>query len=180
MPLDVKAAVAGAFLELVRRKSADKITAQDLVEACGISRQTFYYHFRDIVDVMEWAARQAGERILEKSLQALSPQEALETFVSFTVESWYLIERMLSSQRRDAMERIMVRSVRGYLEDLLSRRQGGPALVREDWETTLDFYAFGVTGLLLKNCGRRDLDQRRLADQLYRLLSERMLHPQKD
>ena len=53
MPLDVKAAVADALLELIRRKDADKITVKDLVEVCGISRQTFYYHFKDIVDVVE-------------------------------------------------------------------------------------------------------------------------------
>ena len=180
MPLDVKSAVADALMDMLTRRGADKITVKDLVEACGISRQTFYYHFRDITDVVEWAARRAGERILAESLQAAVPQEALGRFVSFTVESWHLIRRLLTSQRRDAMERIMLQSVRGYLEDLLSRRQGGPALNREDWEAMLDFYACGVTGLLLKNCGRQDLDQARLADQLYRLLSERMLHPAAD
>ena len=62
MPLDVKTAVADAFQELLARKDVDKITVKDLVEACGISRQTFYYHFRDIVDVMEWKARREMER----------------------------------------------------------------------------------------------------------------------
>ena len=177
MPLDVKSAVASALAEMMKHRSVDKITVKDLVEACGISRQTFYYHFRDITDVVEWAAQQAGQRVLAESLQANTPQAAVQRFVSFTVESWPLIQRMLSSQRRDAMERIMLQSVRGYLEDLMAQRQDGPALNREDWETTLDFYACGVIGLLLKNCCRRDLDQGRLADQLYRLLSERMLHP---
>ena len=179
MPLDVKSAVAAALAEMIKHRSADKITVKDLVEECGISRQTFYYHFRDITDVMEWAAQQAGQRVLAESLQAASPQEALGRFVSFTVESWPLIRRMLASQRRDAMERIMLQSVRGYLQDLMERRQGGPALSREDWEAMLDFYACGVTGLLLKHCGRRDLDQAQLADQICRLLSEQMLHPPK-
>ena len=62
MPLDVKSAVADALMEMITRRGADKITVKDLVEACGISRQTFYYHFRDITDVVEWAARRAGER----------------------------------------------------------------------------------------------------------------------
>ena len=179
MPLDVKSAVADALMEMITRRGADKITVKDLVEACGISRQTFYYHFRDITDVVEWAAHRAGERILEESLRAQSPQEALRQFVGFTADSWLLIQRLLCSQRRDAMERIMLQSVRGYLQDLMERRQGGPALSREDWEAMLDFYACGVTGLLLKHCGRRDLDQAQLADQICRLLSEQRLHPPK-
>lgn len=73
MPLDVKAAVADALLELIRRKDADKITVKDLVEVCGISRQTFYYHFKDIVDVVEWAAQQGVQRLVRKSLNAATP-----------------------------------------------------------------------------------------------------------
>ena len=177
---DMKKQIADTFSGLLEKENIDKITVTRLIEECHISRQTFYYHFRDITDVVEWAARRAGERILEESRRAQSPQEALRQFVGFSADSWLLIPRLLCSQRRDAMERIMLQSVRGYLEDLLSRRQGGPALNREDWEAMLDFYACGVTGLLLKNCGRQDLDQARLADQLYRLLSERMLHPAAD
>ena len=55
VPLDVKAAVADALLELIRRKDADKITVKDLVEVCGISRQTFYYHLRTLW--MWWSGR---------------------------------------------------------------------------------------------------------------------------
>jgi len=76
VPLDVKAAVADALLELIRRKDADKITVKDLVEVCGISRQTFYYHFKDIVDVVEWAAQQGVQRLVHESLNAATPQEA--------------------------------------------------------------------------------------------------------
>lgn len=108
MPVDVKGAVAAAFLEMAARKDVDKITVKDLVEACGISRQTFYYHFRDIVDVLEWTARQGVERLLAQSLKASSPREALGRFVDFAAESQPMVRRLLNSQRREAMERIMV------------------------------------------------------------------------
>ena len=97
MPLDVKAAVADALLELIRRKDADKITVKDLVEVCGISRQTFYYHFKDIVDVVEWAAQQGVQRLVRESLNAATPQEALGVFVDFAVESQPLVQRLSGS-----------------------------------------------------------------------------------
>lgn len=128
MPLDVKAAVADALLELIRRKDADKITVKDLVEVCGISRQTFYYHFKDIVDVVEWAAQQGVQRLVRESLNAATPQEALGVFVDFAVESQPLVQRLLNSQRREAIERIMVDATRTYLADSLRERRGTPAL----------------------------------------------------
>ena len=53
MPIDMKSVIAEAFKDMVRRGNADKITVKALIEECHISRQTFYYHFQDILDVME-------------------------------------------------------------------------------------------------------------------------------
>ena len=53
MPANMKAMIAETFFSMARGKSMDKITVTDLVERCKISRQTFYYHFKDIMDVLE-------------------------------------------------------------------------------------------------------------------------------
>lgn len=67
----------------------------------------------------------------------------------------------------------MVDATRTYLADSLRERRGTPALRAGDWKIALDFYAYGMTGLLLENCRQRDLDRQELADQLFRLLSRR-------
>ena len=53
---DMKILIAEAFIDLLEKESIDKITVKQLIEECHISRQTFYYHFRDIMDVLEWAS----------------------------------------------------------------------------------------------------------------------------
>ena len=60
MPVDMKAVIAGTYLQLVQHGNVDKITVKALIDACHISRQTFYYHFRDIMDVLEWSIQRAG------------------------------------------------------------------------------------------------------------------------
>lgn len=74
MALDMKAAIAESFNSLVRQRGIDKVTVKAVIEDCGISRQTFYYHFQDIMDVVEWCARQDVERMVERSLAAASPR----------------------------------------------------------------------------------------------------------
>ena len=69
MPIDMKLVISGQFKELVRRGNVDKITVTALIEECHISRQTFYYHFQDINDVMEWSVRRETEQLLRKSLE---------------------------------------------------------------------------------------------------------------
>ena len=43
----------------------DKITISDLTEDCGISRMAFYYHFRDIYDLVEWVCLEDAARALQ-------------------------------------------------------------------------------------------------------------------
>ena len=59
MAVNMKSMIAETFMALSKTKDVDKITVMDLVKACHISRQTFYYHFQDILEVIEWSMQQA-------------------------------------------------------------------------------------------------------------------------
>ena len=65
-----KEALAKAFAELLEKRSIDKVTVKDIVAACGVNRQTFYYHFRDIYDLMEWALTAEIEKYTRQHLSA--------------------------------------------------------------------------------------------------------------
>ena len=43
----------------------DKITINDLTTDCGISRMAFYYHFKDIYDLVEWVCVEDGKSELK-------------------------------------------------------------------------------------------------------------------
>ena len=49
-----KLALEKSLKHLLLKKPLDKITINDLTTDCGISRMTFYYHFKDIYDLVEW------------------------------------------------------------------------------------------------------------------------------
>ena len=131
-----KRALEASLKKLLLERPLDKITVTDIAEDCGINRMTFYYHFKDIVDVVEWAAQQGVQRLVRERLNAATPQEALGVFVDFAVESQPLVQRLLNSQRREAIERIMVDATRTYLADSLSggeRPPSGPGTGRLPW-----------------------------------------------
>ncbi len=60
-----KLALEASLKELLRTKPIDRITINDLTEDCGISRMAFYYHFKDIYDLIEWACLEDGKRALQ-------------------------------------------------------------------------------------------------------------------
>lgn len=49
-----KDAIANAFKELMKIKSFDKISISDITNICKLNRQTFYYHFQDKYELMNW------------------------------------------------------------------------------------------------------------------------------
>ena len=54
MAIDIKSIIADAFLHLCRERSLNKITIADIQEASGVSRQTFYNHFKDKYDLIRY------------------------------------------------------------------------------------------------------------------------------
>ena len=55
-----KRALEQSLKNLSLKKPLNKITINDITEDCGISRRTFYYHFQDIYDLVEWCCREYG------------------------------------------------------------------------------------------------------------------------
>lgn len=49
-----KNALAAAVKELMQQKPFAKISVGDICEQCGMSRKSFYYHFRDKYDLVNW------------------------------------------------------------------------------------------------------------------------------
>ena len=61
-----KQALANSLQNLLKKNPLDKITVKELVEDCGVNRQTFYYHFQDIYDLLDWVfTREAEDAIAE-------------------------------------------------------------------------------------------------------------------
>ena len=53
-----KGKMAEAFKELVCKKSFQKITISDIAKESAMTRENFYYHFRDKFDIMHWIFEQ--------------------------------------------------------------------------------------------------------------------------
>lgn len=60
-----KQALEASLKRLLLQKPLTKITIADITEDCGVSRMTFYYHFQDIYDLVEWACFEDASRALD-------------------------------------------------------------------------------------------------------------------
>lgn len=88
----MKSVIADTFMALSKTKDVDKITVMDLVKACHISRQTFYYHFQDILEVIEWSVQQAFQEILIRKMETDTPEETIRIFIESSSEAGVLLK----------------------------------------------------------------------------------------
>lgn len=175
MPVDMKKMIADTYMQLAQHKSIDKITVKDLVDACNISRQTFYYHFQDVLEVLEWRIEQDISTTLTRSMKAESPKEATEIFVSACLASRKTFDRLMQSKRRAELERLMVKSVRSYFSELFGRKGVLQELNRSDSDALINFYTFGLVGLILESGENEEVNVDRLVGQIQRIVSGEMV-----
>ena len=72
-----KSALADAMKKLMVRKSFAKISISDLCEECGLNRKSFYYHFKDIYDLVEWVCLEESRGALQGKKTYATWQEGL-------------------------------------------------------------------------------------------------------
>lgn len=141
MPVDMKSLIGNTFEEMMEYKSIDKITIKDLVDACNISRQAFYYHFRDIMDVVKYKFEKDMRTVLANSLNTSSLEEALQIFILKIGKRKTIIQKQVISQRK------------------------------EEIAVIVDFYSCGITTFLLKQYEKEQVDEKKLAYELSKIIS---------
>ena len=60
-----KLILSKSLKKLLSKKPLNKITVKDIVSDCKLTRQTFYYHFQDIFELLDWTYKNEIGRILE-------------------------------------------------------------------------------------------------------------------
>ena len=91
MPADAaenrtKQRLSRALKELLRKKPLDQIRVRELTELCGLRRQSFYYHFKDVYDLFDWSVRQERELLLRRQDDFLTFQGAVWDLLDYTAE----------------------------------------------------------------------------------------------
>lgn len=163
--------MAEALKNLLSKSTLDKITVKEITDSCGVKRQTFYYHFKDIYDLLEWTFLQEGEQIVDRDRLCETWQDVyLEVFryieknKNFTINAY-------NSVGREHLERFLYRIVYDLIDRFLRQLDKAEKIKKEDRHFICDFYKFGLVGIILEwlGTGMKD-DPEVLTGKLTRLL----------
>lgn len=146
-----KEAIHLALRDLLQEKKLDDITVTEVVERCGISRQTFYYHFRDLYEVVEWRFLALSEEMQDYLIQADRNDRrlALELIVEKMRENKNLMLNIYRAFPRSYLERYLIRWSQPFLEDQIRERAQYYRISEDAVEFVIDLYSFGIASILL-------------------------------
>lgn len=114
-----KQALSEALLILLEHHTIDKITIKDIVAECGVNRQTFYYHFSDIYDLLAWTLNENMQNFMKQNpVPDDSWQEQIYQIYHFLYSDKKIILHAYDSVNRAYYERFTL----GFVEPIIGYR----------------------------------------------------------
>lgn len=150
MSQTTKRALEASLKHLLLKKPLDKITINDIAEDCGINRMTFYYHFKDIYDLIEWSCVEDAARALEgKKTYDTWQQGFLQIFEAVLVNKPFIMN-VYHSVSREQVELYLYKLTFNLLIGVIEEKAAGMAVSDEDKKFIADFYKYAFVGIMLE------------------------------
>ena len=150
MPNATKAALEESLKRLLLKKPLDKITITDLTTDCGISRMAFYYHFKDIYDLVEWSCVEDGTKALQGKKTSESWTEGLTQVFEAVLENKPFIMNVYRSVDRERMENYLYRLTYDLIAGVVEEKSKGLDITEEDKKFIANFYKYGFVGIMIE------------------------------
>ena len=131
-----KRALENSLKQMLLKKPLDKITISDLTDDCGISRMAFYYHFKDIYDLVEWSC-------MEDATRALQGKK--------TYDTWH---EGLKQIFEAVLENYLFMLTHNLLMGVVEEKSKGLDITEGEKSFIADFYKYGFVGVMLDWIGK--------------------------
>ena len=144
-----KRTLSETLKKILQETSLDKVTVVDIVEASAINRQTFYYHFKDIYDLVEWSCIEDASRALQGKKTYDTWQEGLQQIFEAVLENKPFILNVYRSVKREQVENYLYSLTYQLIEGVVEEQSENLMVTEEQKKFIADFYKYSFVGVML-------------------------------
>jgi len=142
--------LADSLKNLMKTKPLNKITVQEIVDSCKLNRRTFYYHFKDIYDILEWIYKKEAIVELQKHANYNTWQEGVLNLFLYIQDNKEICLCAFHSLGREHLDSFLY-SVTYQLIQHVVDTQSGDLHVDEKYKIFLaNFYTVAFIGLVIQ------------------------------
>ena len=150
MSQTTKKALAASLKNLILQKPLNKITINDIAKDCGINRMTFYYHFKDIYDLIEWICIEDAAKALEGKKTYETWQQGFLNIFHAVLENKAFIINVYHSISREQIEMYLYKITYDLLIGVVEEKASHMSVRQEDKAFIADFYKYAFVGIMLQ------------------------------
>ena len=150
MSQTTKRALEASLKNLLLQKPLDKITINDIAEDCGISRMTFYYHFKDIYDLVEWTCVEDATRALKGKKTYDTWEEGLLSIFQAVRDNKPFIMNVYHVVSRERIEQYLYPLIHGLLMGVVEEKSADMVVNEDDKQFIASFYEYAFVGVMLE------------------------------
>lgn len=144
-----KQAIMNTFLRLLEEKPLAKITVQEIITECQISRNTFYYHYGDIYALLD-ALIQRDVSVLRERQQAGQPWDKnLHRVVAYIQENRRRARHVYDSLNHGLLEKMFYQATEELFTAYVRDSAQGLPVSEEDIRAVVYFYQSAFVGAVL-------------------------------
>lgn len=150
MAQTTKKALAASLKKLLEKKPLDKITVIDIVEDCEVNRQTFYYHFKDIYDLVEWIYTSEATKALGGKKTYDTWQQGFLQIFEYVLRNKAFVINTYHSANREHLQRYLYNETYILLIGVVEEKAAGMPVRDDDKAFIANFYKYAFVGLMLE------------------------------
>ena len=170
MASKAKALIVNSFFNLLETELYDKITVTSLVEACDISRQTFYYHFNDIEEMIAYAFQSETEAIC-KAQEPGKWYDSARLYVSFLDRFDTLLRKAQTSPSFLFVYHLLYQSFYDYITAYLEKRNRRLLSGNSDLRFFITCAAHSLCGLVIDETQKPESDYATVLENIGKTLN---------
>ncbi|RGT54893.1 TetR-like C-terminal domain-containing protein [Solobacterium moorei] len=144
-----KRALEQSLKNLLLKKPLSKITISDLTEDCGMNRMTFYYHFKDIYDLVEWSCLTDAKRALDEKKTYDTWQQGFLQILEAVQANKPFIMNVYHCVHREQVEIYLRPLVEDLILNVVNEEAGGLNVRDEDKTFIVQAYSYIFIGIML-------------------------------
>lgn len=148
--MKTKKALAESLKNLLLQKPLNKITISDIADDCGINRMTFYYHFKDIYDLVEWTCAEEAAQAMEGKKTYDTWQEGFLNIFSAVQANKPLIMNVYRCVSRERIEQYLNPLIHALILGVVEEKSAEIPVSEADKRFIANFYEYAFIGVMLE------------------------------
>ena len=148
--ITTKKAISYSLKELLLDKPLNKITINDICKKSSINRQTFYYHFEDIRDLVEYTTIEDANDALKNKDTYETWQEGFLSIFLLMKKDKVFINNIYHSISLDILQSYLYKLVYPIIYKVVDEKSSNKKVNEEDKKFITNFYMYSFVSLVLE------------------------------